>query len=83
VEFHARSYKIGQKHFYGCHGLAPWRLTLAATKRATEGFADATALCRGGSRLLLKLNRKFTESIERESPRHQAVASLENVAAFL
>ena len=40
----------------GCHGLVPWRLTLAATKKG-QHVADAAALCRGDSRLLLKLRR--------------------------
>src|SRR6266850_284639 len=40
----------------GCHGLAPWRLTLAATKERSERFADATALRRGGPRSQLQKN---------------------------
>src|SRR6266850_1020597 len=32
VEAHARSYKKNVQEICGCHGLAPWRLTLAATK---------------------------------------------------
>jgi len=36
-----------------CHGLAPWSITLAATKGPALLFKDATALCRGVSRLLL------------------------------
>src|SRR5882724_5751660 len=60
----------------GCHGLVPWRFTLAATKFVRkvsrmprpcavevhagsykirpQGLADATALCRGGSRWQLQ-----------------------------
>src|SRR6266404_3616031 len=75
VEAHARGYKVSS--VCGCHGLAPWRLTLAATTKGQQrlrmprpcaveahargynersaAFADATALRRGGSRLLLKL----------------------------
>src|SRR5258707_397187 len=36
--------------FLGCHGLAPWSLTLVATKRTRRNFWDATALRRGVSR---------------------------------
>src|SRR5258705_10077575 len=54
VEAHARSYKTQRKDFCGCHGLAPWRLTLAATKHSGKTFADATALRRGGSRSQLQ-----------------------------
>src|SRR6266404_5028301 len=54
VEAHARGYKVSS--VCGCHGLAPWRLTLAATRSAA--FADATALCRGGSRS--RLQRKVS-----------------------
>src|SRR6266404_5028298 len=50
VEAHARGYKVSS--VCGCHGLAPWRLTLAATRSAA--FADATALRRGGSRSRLQ-----------------------------
>src|SRR6266404_6570460 len=75
VEAHARGYKVSS--VCGCHGLVPWRLTLAATTKGQQrlrmprpcaveahargynersaAFADATALRRGGSRLLLKL----------------------------
>src|SRR6266404_703192 len=75
VEAHARGYKVSS--VCGCHGLAPWRLTLAATTKGQQrlrmprpcaveahargynersaAFEDATALRRGGSRLLLKL----------------------------
>ena len=38
----------------GCHGLAPWSLTLVATKKELRNLlGDATALRRGGSRSLL------------------------------
>ena len=47
-----------------------------------NGFGDATALRRGASRLLLKLNGKFTESIERESPRRKGVASQRELRLF-
>src|SRR6266436_4225360 len=50
VETHARRYKRQSDRVFRCHGLAPWRLTLAATKDNSEGFSDATALCRGVSR---------------------------------
>ncbi len=46
VEAHARGYQKRQEGL-GCHGLAPWRLTLAATEKRQKGFADATALRRG------------------------------------
>jgi len=47
--------KNGSRRDCGCHGLAPWRFTLAATKNVSQGFADATALRRGGSRSRLKM----------------------------
>jgi hypothetical protein len=59
VEAHARSYKETSECCCGCHGLAPWRLTLAATKKLQNVVADATALCRGGSRFMLKLERQL------------------------
>jgi len=51
VEVHARRYKERlAKGGVGCHGLAPWRFTFAATRNVSRGIADATALRRGGSR---------------------------------
>src|SRR4030095_6727766 len=38
---------------HGCHWLAPWSLTLAATKKRSKGTKDATGLPRGASRSLL------------------------------
>src|SRR6266850_851203 len=55
VETHARSYKV-HAILCRCHGLAPWRLTLAATK-STQFSADATALRRGDSRSQLQSPR--------------------------
>src|SRR5438876_12025962 len=55
VESHARGYKIGPSGFSVCHGLVPWRVTLAATKYVRMGLADATTLCRGASRSLLQI----------------------------
>src|SRR6266699_1945368 len=52
VESHARHYnnKPSQKSLR-CHGLAPWSLTLAATKTTPrKNLSDATALRRGVSR---------------------------------
>src|SRR5712671_3290814 len=71
------------ERFCGCHGLAPWRLTLAGTKdvrkvlrmprpcaveaharsykKCQKGFADATALRRGGSRLSLSSGDNYQE----------------------
>jgi hypothetical protein len=40
-----------------------------------KGFADATALCRGGSRFPLKRLSVTTKSIQLETPRRKAVAS--------
>ena len=37
VEVNARGYKIRRKGFCGCHGLAPWSLTLAAKKEKAVG----------------------------------------------
>src|SRR5258705_270082 len=51
-ESHARCYKRDSP-LTRCHGLVPWSLTLAATKEARPS-QDATALCRGVSRLLLQ-----------------------------
>src|SRR6266849_2580513 len=50
VETHAHRYKRQFRRVFRCHGLVPWRLTLTATKDNSEGFSDATALCRGDSR---------------------------------
>src|SRR6266849_6872602 len=50
VESHAHRYKRQFRRVFRCHGLVPWRLTLTATKDNSEGFSDATALCRGDSR---------------------------------
>src|SRR6266704_2150532 len=36
VESHARHYKKPPLIFLRCHGLAPWSLTLATTKTATD-----------------------------------------------
>src|SRR3984893_15320086 len=41
-------------YFSRCHGLVPWSFTLAATK-VQFNFPDATALCRGVSRSLLRI----------------------------
>src|SRR6266481_1538094 len=54
VEVHVRSYKERLAGDCGCHGLAPWRFTFAATKNVSRGIADATALRRGGSRSRLQ-----------------------------
>src|SRR5260370_32425972 len=54
VETHARGYKNRAEGLCGCYGLAPWRLTLAATRTGQKGFADATDLRRGGSRWRLQ-----------------------------
>jgi hypothetical protein len=59
VEIHARGYKERLQRFGGCHGLAPLRFTLAATKNVRRGLADATALRRGDSRS--RLQRTFVE----------------------
>jgi len=45
-------------------------------KRYPKDFAEATALCRGGSRFVLNFER-VTKSIKRETPRRKAVASHE------
>src|SRR5713101_5537833 len=50
VESHAHRYKRQFRRVFRCHGLAPWSLTLTAPKDNSEGFSDATALCRGDSR---------------------------------
>src|SRR6266404_5936968 len=42
------------RNFLGCHGLAPWRFTLAAKKSRRATSWDATALRRGGSRSWLQ-----------------------------
>src|SRR6266542_4447669 len=52
VESHACCYKKASP-LRRCHGLVPWRLTLAATKKPRRS-EDATALRRGVSRLLLQ-----------------------------
>ncbi len=50
VESHARHYKKPPLIFPRCHGLAPWSLTLAATKtNPHKNLSDATALRRGVS----------------------------------
>ncbi len=54
VEAHARGYKNRSEGLCRCHGLAPWRLTLAATKTRQKGFSDARALRRGDSRSRLQ-----------------------------
>jgi hypothetical protein len=54
VEAHARDYKKKPRNSLECHGLAPWRLTLATTRRSRGTFWDATALRRGGSRSRLQ-----------------------------
>src|SRR6266404_9964308 len=73
VESHARHYK---KHTHSlssrCHGLAPWSLTLAATKTThRKNLSDATALRRGVSRSPLQ---KHTTDLS-EMPRPCAVES--------
>jgi len=54
----------------------PWpcavEIHASGYKIRQEGFADATALCRGGSHFWLKL---ITKSIKPETPRRKAVAS--------
>src|SRR5260370_12351293 len=50
VESHARRYKKAHSVSPRCHGLAPWSLTLAATRKRTLSPLDATALRRGVSR---------------------------------
>src|SRR6266850_1815870 len=55
VEVHVRCYKNSSEKSCGCHGLVPWRFTFAATKTPPKRFADATALCRGGSRFVRPL----------------------------
>jgi len=83
VEVHARGYKERLAGDCGCHGLAPWRFTFAATKNVPRGIADATALRRGGSRSRLKMgpggiSERSVEVLcsgERETPRRKAVAS--------
>jgi len=71
VELHASGYKERQQGFCGCHGLAPWSFTLAATRNVSKGFADATALRRGASRFVLKIERD-RKSVKRETPVRQA-----------
>src|ERR1700730_11064064 len=66
VEFHACCYKRSQRSLWRCHGLAPWSFTLAATNGAKEVSGDATALCRGVSRLLLQTEPK--KSLEMPRP---------------
>ena len=55
----------------------PWpcavEIHASGYKIRQEGFADATALCRGGSHFWLKL---ITKSIKPETPRRKAVASI-------
>jgi len=63
VEPHACRYKTNPQNFLGCYGLAPWSLTLAATKKKPRNFlGDATALRRGGLTLAArkKKPRKFS-----------------------
>jgi hypothetical protein len=52
VEAHV-CYEESLPNSSGCHGLAPWRFTLAPTKRR-RNLPDATGLSRGASRLLLQ-----------------------------
>src|SRR6266404_3137046 len=54
VEVHVRRYKERLAGNCGCHGLAPWSFTFAATKNVSRGIADATALRRGASRSRLQ-----------------------------
>ena len=88
VEVHARGYKERLAGDCGCHGLAPWRFTFAATKNVPRGITDATALRRGASRSRLKMGPegiaegrgllrglRWGFSGERETPRRKAVAS--------
>src|SRR5258705_11827411 len=53
VEVHVCCSSRIRQRFPKCHGLAPWRLTLVATKASDNASLDATGLPRGGSRLLL------------------------------
>src|SRR5258705_14023116 len=53
VEVHVCCSSRIRQRFPKCHGLAPWRLTLVATKASDDASLDATGLPRGGSRLLL------------------------------
>src|SRR6266404_5791021 len=41
VELHVRGYKERLARDCGCHGLAPWSFTLAATENVSRGIADA------------------------------------------
>src|SRR5882724_5267770 len=61
--------------FCGCHGLAPWRLTLAAYKTRQKRFADATALRRGVSRSLLQNTSEGFCGCHGLAPWHQNVVT--------
>src|SRR5258705_11958519 len=44
VEVHVCCYSKIRRRFPGCHGLAPWRLTLVATPESDDVCLDATRL---------------------------------------
>src|SRR6266404_5395198 len=65
VEVHARGYTKAGKFSPGCHGLAPWRFTLAATQKLENSLRDATALRRGGSCSRLHKSWKILSGMSR------------------
>ena len=81
VETHARCYKEGAEKFCGCHGLVPWRVTLAAIIVAAESFCRCHGLCAVEAHVSHEVKRQLRH--QRETPRHKAVASQKVRASFL
>src|SRR5689334_20264571 len=75
VEVHARRYTHDLKQLPGCHGLVPWRFTLAATPTTSNNCLDATGLSRGGSRSSLHRRPQATA-------RNPGCSSLENTENY-
>src|SRR6266481_5485311 len=84
VEFHVAAIEFQySSHSKRCHGLAPWRFTLAANKAPDHARQDATGSSRGVSRLI-SFQRKLSiyPGTQREPQRDEPVAS-SILASFL
>ena len=74
VETHARRYKIRRKGSCRCHGLVPWRLTLAAKAQAPITKSIEREPPRRKALASSRVLRLFVAA-KREPPRRKAVAS--------